>query len=135
MSTPPTRGMAMKQPEADPSPDEIASALAALEEHTTTTPPVRHIRTLARAGITPSINVGHLSILGWSITEGSPRHGAMRSDDHVSFWETRFTSRESCPDCDSYERTFTYSSHHNIAGHLVEQCDYCEHTFESEDWG
>ena len=125
----------MRQPVADPSPDEIASALAALEEHETTTPRVRHIRTLARAGITPSITVGNLSILGWSITEGSPRHGAMRSDDHVSFWETRFTSRESCPDCDSYERTFTYSAHHNIAGHVVEKCDYCEHTFESEDWG
>jgi hypothetical protein len=126
--------MALRQP-SNPSPDEIASALEELERHTTDTPRVSDLRTLTRAGITPSVSVGNTTILDWSITEGRPRHGAMRSDSHVSYWKTRFESREECPDCSAHGRVFEYSAHHNIAGYVSETCECCEHTFESEDWG
>ena len=125
--------MALRQP-ANPTPDEITSALAELESHTTSTPRVSDLRTLTRAGITPSVSIGDTTILDWSITEGRPRHGALRSDSHVSYWKTRFESRKQCPDCSSYTRIFEYSAHHHIAGHLSETCGYCGHTFESEEW-
>jgi hypothetical protein len=126
--------MALRQP-ANPSSDEIASALEELESHTTDTPRVSDLRTLTRAGITPSVSVGDMTILDWSITEGRPGNGAMRSDSHISFWKTQFHSRFKCPDCSAHWRVFEYSAQHHIAGYVSETCQCCEHTFEYEDWG
>lgn len=118
-----------------PSPDDIAAALAELEGHTTTTPSPSPIRTLQDAGIKAPLHIGHCTITSFEITSGNPRNGALRSDDHVSLWETVFRSRETCPDCGSHWREYVYTSHHHIAGRSAETCQMCEHTFESEEWG
>ena len=137
MPTPPTNGMAMTHTVDDvgPSPEDIASALAELEGHTTSTPSPAPIRTLKKANISTPLHIGQCTIMSAHITSGNPRNGALRSDDHVSLWETVFRSREECPYCGSHWREYQFSAHHHIAGHSSETCQMCEHVFESEEWG
>jgi len=135
MPTPPTNGMAMTHTVDDvgPSPEDIASALAELEGHTTSTPSPAPIRTLKKANISTPLHIGQCTIMSFEITTGNPRNGALRSDDHVSLWETVFQSRESCPDCSGNWREYMYTSHHNINGRSEEKCQICEHTLESQE--
>ncbi len=130
-------GMAMKHTvdKGGPSPDEIVSALEELSRHTTTTPTPSPILTLQEARIEAPIQIGNVTITSFMITSGNPENGALRSDDHVSLWETVFPSRESCPDCSGNWREYMYTSHHNINGRSKETCQICEHTFESQEWG
>lgn len=129
--------MAMKHTvdETGPSPDEIASALKELSRHKTTTPTPSPILTLQEAGIEAPIQIGDVTITSFMITDGNPENGALRSDDHVSLWETVFKSPDSCPHCNGNWREYMYSAHHNINGRAKETCQICEHTFESQEWG
>lgn len=118
-----------------PSPDEIREALEHLEGHTVPgTPDVRHLKTLEAAGITAPLEVGYRTIKSYSVTHGKPRHGELRSDDHVSGYHA--VVRRDCPECPWRWAEYEYDAYHHISGSesLTCQNPNCEHTYRDETW-
>lgn len=78
------------------------------------------------------------------IQRGDPRHGAKRSDDHVSRYEVELPLGEvgadafegvRCPHCGGTDGLYRYHANHHIAGSQTLFCLDCEEVLYSEEWG
>ena len=117
-----------------PSPEDVKEALdALLDADATSTPPLSALRTLEAADITAPVSVGDRIVREWGITRGDPQHGALKSHDHVSYYEVEF--HQPCSECRSQSAVWEYSAHHNIAGFHRTYCPACETVHDREEWG
>ena len=118
---------------SNPSPEDVKEALdALLDVDATNTPPLSALRTLEAADITAPVSVGDRTVREWGITRGDPQHGALRSDDHVSYWEVEFP--RPCGECGGNRARWEYSAHHHMAGYWKTYCPTCETVHDSEEW-
>lgn len=126
-----------------PRPDEIEQAIGeAIHHDVPGTPPLRALKTLAAAGI-GSFNSGEREVLEYSITKGRPRHGEMRSDDHIGSYQALVplarVSREAfegegCPECNCGVGIYEYGAHHHISGGEGLNCARCKEPLYDEEW-
>lgn len=115
-----------------PTREQVDSALNELLNHDIPgTPDVRAVSIIEEAFGFP-VNVGGRRVLDASITKGRPRHGEMRSDDHIGSYEVEYM--RDCPECPSVRAVFKYSAHHHIAGMRSITCRRCDHEYEYEEW-
>lgn len=118
-----------------PSPDDIRDALTELLTHDVPgTPSMRALRTLQSAGITPPIDVGQRTVRSWSIANGRPRHGEMRSDDHVSGYDVEYRGDNPCYECGNGRLRYEYNAYHHISGSMRVYCPRCKDVKEEESW-
>lgn len=121
------------QPRSGPNREEIKVALAEIEETSLPgTPSIGAVRTLL-AMTSPPITVGQRTVTRACIQEGRPRHGEMRSDDHISSFEVQY--REECPECGSLRACYSYDAFHFIAGSESAKCEGCGFVYHHEEWG
>jgi len=119
-----------------PTPEEVRAALdALLDRPADDLPDVSDLKVLKAAEIEFPVTVGDRRVLTASITHGNPRHGEMRSDDHVSGYEVEFVEDCLAEDCFSDVLRWTYSATHNIAGRYKTYCPSCETVHDAEEWG
>jgi len=108
-------------------------------------PSPRALETLRRTVGLPAM-AGDVLVLEGAITRGRPRHGALRSDDHVSQLTLRLPLEalggddrhevpERCPECHHDRATYDLSTHHHIAGRVAVTCPVCDREHHSERWG
>lgn len=108
-------------------------------------PSVDAIETLRQTVGIPA-TVGDVLVLEADVTRGRPRHGALRSDDHVSSLTLRLpleTLAESdslgvpdrCPECGHDRATYDYAAQHHIAGMVAVTCPVCDHEHDGDTWG
>jgi len=119
-----------------PEPEEIADAFEEFRHgEVTDLPSVNAVRVLEEASIGFPVTVGYLRILDARITRGEPRHGAKRSDDHISGYEVEYP--EKCPeaDCHSERTRYKYSANGFEFGYEKTFCPSCETVHDSEEWG
>ena len=127
-----------------PSERAIQSALQKIADHDVPgTPPVGAFKVLNRIHDS-EWQIQNRTVESFSITTGRPRHGALRSDDHIGRYELRLPIAEvddetvhgdSCPECGGETALYRYSAHHHIAGSQSVFCLRCEQQLHSDDWG
>lgn len=104
-------------------------------------PSVGTLRTLRREDSTPIATHG-IVVREFSITGGRPRHGALRSDDHIGSYEAvvPFTMArddhipDECDQCGHDRLIYETSTHHHIAGYEAAECAHCGAEVFSEEW-
>lgn len=119
-----------------PNPDQLQEAFDALIDGSPKdTPSVGAVRTLRAADIDFPLTVHNVRIIGVSIKGGEPMNGAMRSDDHISYYEVEYP--QPCPkdDCHSEVTRYKYSTHGFEYGSEETFCPRCDTLHESEEWG
>lgn len=137
-----------------PEEDTLAEAITAITDHAVPgTPGVNAIETIQSAAGFP-FSVGSRTVREASIKSGNPSHGAMRSSNHVDYYEVVLPIRElqydevdvdaidlelsegvpepSCGECISREAVFRYrATQHTVLSEVVcEQCDAVIHRHE-----
>jgi len=127
-----------------PSERAIQSALQKIADHDVPgTPPVGALKVLNRIHESER-TINDRTVESFSITTGRPRHGALRSDDHIGSYELRLplvsvdheaVPGELCPECGGDMVLYQYNAHHFIAGSESVVCPECEEVLYSEDWG
>lgn len=127
-----------------PTPSEIHQALEdVLDKQVPGTPHVEALKVL-RDAAGNDWTVANRELLSFTITHGQPRHGALRSDDHVGQYEVQVPFHEvspevfadaECPACDHEWAIYTYNTHHNISGSEAVVCAHCEATVHTNEWG
>ena len=140
------RNDAQNEPRAEhlPRSDQVSDARERVAE-TPLDPGVWAVDVLGDAFGFPTV-VGDVLLVSASVTRGQPRHGAMRSDDHLGSLEVVASNEtirdgsaldvpDACPVCGLSRTTYTLSTHHNIAGHESAVCAACGNEHDGEMWG
>lgn len=126
-----------------PSQEEIADAMDEVFNHSVPGTPRTGASKLVREKFDLPTLVGTRKVKEIKIAHGNPRHGAMRSDDHLSKYEVELplaevsneVVRENACSCGCGTALYRYQAHHNIAGSEVILCTRCEETHHEERWG
>ena len=104
-------------------------------------PRVGVLRTLRQEDTTPIFADG-VVVREFSITAGRPRHGALRSDDHIGSYEavvafdlvTDERVPDECDQCGHDRLVYETSTQHHIAGCEAAECAHCAAEVFSEEW-
>jgi hypothetical protein len=75
---------------------------------------------------------GNVLVLDFEETRGDPRHGEMRSDDHVSHYAA--VVPVDCDECDHDRAVYRYDAYHHIAGSFSVECRRCGAVLDSAEW-
>lgn len=131
--------------ESLPRPDQVADARERVAK-APLDPGVWAVDVLGDAFGFPTPVDDDVLIVSASVTRGQPRHGAMRSDDHLGSLEvvagnetiragSALDVPDECPVCGLSRTTYTLSTHHHIAGHESAVCAACGREHDAEMWG
>lgn len=128
--------MARNDARYGPTPEDIKDALdGVLNILGDELPPIGVVKTLEDARISGPVKVHDREVVDWQITPGSPEHGELRSDDHISKWVVEYHGEEVCHNCESTRVRFDYLANHHISGRYSKECAFCGKIHEEEYWG